>query len=124
MNPQRLLLPCLIATLLELGVPSASAGNCIWKLDGFELNADTVYWNFVIGSSSECLQGLRGNTMLIDQVKIIEPPKAGSLRISGPAFHYTAPSTAGSLDSFRLEILGQNHRVRGMSVIVVGVEIR
>jgi hypothetical protein len=62
--------------------------------------------------------------MLIDQVKIIEPPKAGSLRISGPAFRYTAPSTAGSLDSFRLEILGENHRVRGMSVIVVGVEIR
>ena len=40
MDRRRLLFPSLIAALLELGAAPASAGNCIWKLDGFELNAD------------------------------------------------------------------------------------
>jgi hypothetical protein len=101
----------------------ASAGNCLSKFDGFELNSDTVHWSFVIRSGSECLQGLRGKTMLIDEVKVLEPPSAGSVTISGPAFLYRAPATESN-DSFRLQVSGQNHRMSGTSVIVVEVLVR
>jgi hypothetical protein len=102
----------------------ASAGNCLSKLDGFELNSDTVYWSFAIRSGSECLQGLRGRSMLIDEVKVVEPPSAGgSLIISGPAFIYRAPATASS-DRFKLQISGENKRMRGTSEILVEVLIR
>jgi len=78
--------------LVQFSLP-ASARTCLWKPDGFELNSDTVHWSFAIRSGSECLQGLRGKTMLIDEVKILEPPSAGSLTISGSAFYYRAPAT-------------------------------
>lgn len=48
-------------TLVLLSQP-ASAGNCLSKFDGFQLNSDTVQWSFVIRSGSECLQGLRGGS--------------------------------------------------------------
>ena len=105
--------------LVQFSQP-ASAGNCLSKPDGFELNSDTVHWSFAIRSGSECLQGLRGKTMLIDEVKILEPPSAGSLTISGSAFHYRAPATKSD-DRFRLEVSGQNHRMQGTSVIIVEV---
>jgi hypothetical protein len=102
---------------------SASAGNCLSRADGFELSSDTVHWRFAIHSSSECLQGLRGGSMLIDEVKIIDPPSAGSVTISGPAFFYRAPATS-STDHFKLQISGENNRMRGMSTIVVEVLVR
>jgi len=105
--------------LVQFSLP-ASARTCLWKPDGFELNSDTVHWSFAIRSGSECLQGLRGKTMLIDEVKILEPPSAGSLTISGSAFHYRAPATKSD-DRFRLEVSGQNHRMQGTSVIIVEV---
>ena len=108
--------------LVQFSLP-ASARTCLWKPDGFELNSDTVHWSFAIRSGSECLQGLRGKTMLIDEVKVLEPPSAGILTISGPAFSYQAPAM-GSNDGFRLQVSGQNHRVRGTSVIVVEVLVR
>ena len=103
--------------------PAASAGDCMSKLDDFQLSSDTVHWSFAIGSGSECLQGLRGKSMLIDEVKVIEPPSAGSVTISGPAFHYRAPATESN-DSFRLQVSGQNNRMRGTSVIIVEVLVR
>ena len=105
--------------LVQFSQP-ASAGNCLSKIDGFQLSTDTVHWSFAIRSGSECLQGLRGKTMVIDEVKILEPPSAGSLTISGSAFHYRAPATESN-DRFRLEVSGQNHRMHGTSVIIVEV---
>jgi hypothetical protein len=102
---------------------AAAAGNCLSKADGFQLNSDTVYWSFTIRSASECLQGLRASSMLIDEVKVLEPPAAGSLTIAGPAFFYKAPATASG-DRFKLQVLGQNHRIRGASTIVVEVVVR
>ena len=109
-------------TLVLLSQP-ASAGNCLSKFDGFQLNSDTVQWSFVIRSGSECLQGLRGGSMLIDEVKVLEPPSAGILTISGPGFHYRAPA-AESNDRFELEVSGQNHLMHGTSVIIVEVLVR
>jgi len=101
----------------------ASAGNCLSKADSFELNSDIVRWSFAIHTSSECLQGLRGRSMLIDGVTVVEPPSAGSLTISGPAFFYRAPAAASN-DRFRLRIIGENNRMRGTSDIVVEVSVR
>ena len=103
---------------------SAAAGNCLLsKNEGFQLTSDTVHWSFKIPAGTECLQGLRGGSMLIDRVNVVEAPSAGNLAISGPGFIYKAPAT-GSSDRFRIQILGENHRMRGTSEVVVDVDIR
>jgi hypothetical protein len=102
---------------------SAFAGTCLPRAGGFGLSSDTVHWIFAIPSSSECLQGLRGSAMLLDEVKIIEPPSAGSVTVSGPAFYYRAPATSSS-DRFTLQVSGENHRMRGTSTIIVEVLVR
>jgi hypothetical protein len=107
---------------LALSGPLA-AGECIRRPEGFQLRSDTVNWEITIGVGSECLQGLRGRTMLIDAVKIVEMPKAGKVTISGPSFRYAAPLQATS-DSFKLEVTGEDHRIRGASIIRVDVAAR
>jgi hypothetical protein len=111
-----------VVALLQVTSP-ASAGNCLSRTEGFELVSDTVHWTFVIPAGSECLQGLRGKSMLIDKVNVVEAPSAGSLVISGPGFIYKAPAKESS-DHFRLQILGENHRMRGTSEVVIDVNIR
>ncbi|QPF87104.1 hypothetical protein IC762_12725 [Bradyrhizobium genosp. L] len=98
----------------------APAGECLSRPRLAQLNSDTVHWTIEVARWAECLQGLRGKTMLIDQVRIVDPPKAGTLTLSGPSFRYTAPATDAA-DSFRLEITGENRKVRGTSVIEVDV---
>ena len=61
--------------------------------------------------------------MLIDSIKVVEAPKGGRLAISGPSFRYTAPWVPTS-DSFRLEVTGEDRRMRGVSSIVVNVFVR
>lgn len=101
----------------------ASAGSCLSRNEGFDLNSDTVHWAFSIRGGTDCLQGLRGKTMLIHEVKIVEPPAAGTLTITGSAFFYRAPAS-GSSDRFRIQVAGENNRLRGTSVIVVDVSIK
>ena len=72
------------AFLVQFSQP-ASARYCLSNIGEFQLNSDTVHWSFAIRPSAECLQGLRHRAMLIDEVKILDPPTAGSLSISGPA---------------------------------------
>lgn len=112
-----------VVIAMTAGARSASAGDCLSGAEGIQLRSDTVHWAFAIRPNLECIQGLRGNTMLIHEVKIVESPRAGSLTISGPAFHYHAPSTATE-DSFKIEVSGENRRMPGTSVIVVGVSIK
>ena len=115
-----------VAVVLALAhTPSPTlAGNCLLsKSEGFQLTSDTVHWSFVIPAGTECLQGLRGGSMLIDRVNVVEAPSVGSLAISGSGFIYKAPVTASS-DRFKLQILGENHRMRGTSEVVIDVDIR
>lgn len=115
---------CALAMLvLGPATTSALAGNCLSRNEGFELSSDTVHWTFSIRGGTDCLQGLRGRAMLIDEVKIVEPPAAGTLTIAGPAFFYRAPAS-GSSDRFKLQVAGQNNRMRGTSVIVVDVSVK
>jgi hypothetical protein len=112
----------ILAALLQPSGP-ALAGNCLSKTEAFQLISDTVHWEFVIPTGSQCLQGLRGRSMLIDAVKVVEAPASGSLAISGSGFIYKAPPNESS-DHFRLQILGENHRMRGTSEVVIDVSIR
>src|SRR6516164_5400150 len=101
----------IVIGLLQISHP-ASAGNCLSRADNFGLISDTVRWTFVIHAGSECLQGLRGGSMLLDEVKVVEPPSEGSLMLSGPAFIYRAPARESS-DHFKLRISGEKYRIRG-----------
>jgi len=108
---------------LCLSSGSAGAGNCLSHPDQFRLQGDTVYWSMVLAAGAECLQGLRGRTMLIDNVSLVESPKAGIVTLQGPSFRYVAGPGAGQ-DSFKLAIRGTSQRMQGMSIINVDVTAR
>jgi hypothetical protein len=61
--------------------------------------------------------------MLLDEVKLAEPPSAGVVTNSGPSFRYQAPSTPTN-DRFKITVAGENLRQRGTSVIVVDVNVK
>ena len=103
---------------------AAEAGECISRPARFELSSDTVHWNFDVRSGGECLQGLRGKTMLLDEVTLIKPPSAGTVTIAGPSFRNNVPAGAPTSDTFTLEVSGENRRQRGTSVIIVDVNAR
>jgi hypothetical protein len=109
--------------LFALSLRAAAAGDCVHRPERFELRSDTVYWSASVRPGSECLQGLRGSTMLLEDVKLIEPARAGIVTIAGPSFRYQAPSTPIN-DSFRIAVAGENRRQRGTSVIVVEVTVK
>jgi hypothetical protein len=99
------------------------AANCVSRPELFELRSDTVEWLIDVGRSMECIQGLRGKTMILETVSILEQPKSGRLILQGPSFRYSAGPDAG-VDSFRLAIGGTSLRVRGTSVLNVTVKVR
>jgi hypothetical protein len=102
---------------------AATAGECVSRPDRFVLLSDTVYWIVSIQSGTECLQGLRGKTQLLDEVKLVEAPTAGNVTIAGPSFRYQAPPAPGT-DRFRISVSGENRRQRGSSIIIVEVTVR
>ncbi|MGY4330333.1 hypothetical protein ACVWWG_004750 [Bradyrhizobium sp. LB7.2] len=51
---------------------AATAGECVSRPERFELASDTVYWTVSIPSGTECLQGLRGKTQLLNEVKLVD----------------------------------------------------
>src|SRR6266702_6003256 len=99
---------------------AAAAGECVSRPERFALHSETVYWTVSIPSGTECLQGLRGKTQLLDEVKLVEAPSAGIVTIAGPSFRYQAPLSPGT-DQFRIAVSGENPRQRGSSVIIVDV---
>jgi hypothetical protein len=99
------------------------AGGCVSSPDSFRLQSDTVQWSMVIARGDECIQGLRGKTMLLETVSVVEQPKTGRIILQGPSFRYFAGPEAG-LDSFRLVIVGSSLRMNGTSTVNVEVQIR
>ena len=113
-----------VAGLLWTLAPAmAFAGNCLSHPDPFRLESDAVQWSVVIARGDECIQGLRGKTMILESVSVVEPPKAGRVVLEGPSFRYFAGPEAGS-DSFRLAIVGSSMRMRGTSTVRVDVQVR
>src|SRR5947208_3661901 len=88
----------------------AIAGDCLSHPAPFQLQSDTVQWLMVIARGDECIQGLRGKTMILESVSIVEPPKRGRVVLQGPSFRYSAGPEAGS-DSFQLVIVGSSMRM-------------
>jgi hypothetical protein len=101
----------------------AIAGNCLSRADPFRLDSDTVQWSVVIARGDECIQGLRGKTMILESVSVVEQPKAGRVVIQGPSFRYFAGPEAGS-DSFSLGVVGSSMRMNGTSTVRVNVQVR
>lgn len=116
--------PIIAAALFWAFVPSmAAAGDCVSHPAPLRLESDTVQWLIVIARGDECIQGLRGRTMIFESVSAIEQPKTGRVVLQGPSFHYYAAADAGS-DSFRLLIAGTSMRMRGTSTVDVVVQVR
>jgi hypothetical protein len=101
----------------------ANAGDCLLHPDPFRLQSDTVQWSMVIARGEECIQGLRGKTMIFESVSVVEQPKTGRVVLQGPSFRYSAGPEAGS-DSFRLVIAGSSMRMNGTSTVRVEVQVR
>jgi hypothetical protein len=101
----------------------AVAGDCVSHPGPLRLESDTVQWSIVIARGDECIQGLRGKTMVFESLSFIEQPKTGRVVLQGPSFHYYAGADAGS-DSFRLLIVGSSMRMRGASTVDVVVQVR
>lgn len=120
----RFLASKLCAVLFAFIADAAEASECISHPMRFDLTSDTVHWSFEIRSGGECLQGLRGKTMLLDEVKLVKAPSAGVVTIAGPSFRYAASLGAPTSDTFTLEVSGENRRQRGSSVIIVDVHAK
>lgn len=101
----------------------AIAGDCLSHPEFFRLQSDTVQWSMVIARGDECIQGLRGKTMIFESVSLVEQPKRGRVVLQGPSFRYHAGPEAGS-DSFKLVVVGSSMRMNGTSTIRVEVQVR
>lgn len=101
----------------------AVAGDCVSHPGPLRLDSETVQWSIVIARGTECIQGLRGKTMVFESVSMIEQPKTGRVVLQGPSFHYYAGADAGS-DSFRLVVVGSSMRMHGTSTVDVVVQVR
>ena len=101
----------------------AFAGDCVSRPEFFRLQSDTVQWSMIIARGDECIQGLRGKTMIFESVSLIEQPKRGRVVLQGPSFRYSAGPEAGS-DSFKLVVIGSSMRMSGTSTVMVEVQVR
>lgn len=97
-----------------------AGGTCILHPQPFRLRSDTIHWSIKIKPGEQCIQGLRWSTFMIDNVSIVEPPKAGRLIAEGPSFRYFADA-AGSSDYFKIKISGTSLHVDGASSLEVDV---
>jgi hypothetical protein len=101
----------------------AIAGECLSHPAPFRLQSDTVQWSMVIARGDECIQGLRGKTMIIESISLVEQPKRGRVIVQGPSFRYFAGPEAGP-DSFQMVIVGSSVRISGTSAVRVEVQVR
>ena len=77
----------------------------------------------VIARGDECIQGLRGKTMILENVSVVEQPKRGRVVLQGPSFRYSAGPELGP-DSFKLIVVGSSMRMNGTSTVMVEVQVR
>ena len=61
-------------------------GDCLSRPEPFQLRSDTVQWSMVVACGNECIQGLRGKSMMLESVSVLEQPKAGLVVLQGRHF--------------------------------------
>jgi hypothetical protein len=123
MKPPSMLGLSAIGVAAMLAPTVAVAGNCLSRPAPFVLQSDIAEWSMVVGRGSECIQGLRGRTMVLEGVSVLEQPKSGQIILRGPSFRYSAGPETGS-DTFKLAMVGTSMRIHGSSVINIDVQIR
>lgn len=121
MAPMKSAIAAAALMLVAASQPAMAGGTCILHPQPFTLKSETVRWSFKIRAGTECIQGLRWSTILIDRIAVIEPPKFGRLVIQGPSFRYFSSADAQGSDSFKIEIAGTALHVGGTSLIEVDV---
>src|SRR3984893_9341780 len=124
-DPLTMLLRATLGLLLAWSQTMAQAGgNCLLHPEPFLLQSDTVHWSVKINSGTECIQGLRWSTIMIDDISILDQPKLGRLVLQGPSFRYFSDPGARGADSFKISITGTSLRLKGNSVIEVDVTVQ
>jgi hypothetical protein len=86
-----------IGVAAMLAPTEVEAGNCLSRPAPFVLQSDIVEWSMVVGRGSECIQGLRGRTMVLESVSVLEQPESGQIILQGPSFRYSAGSEPADL---------------------------
>ena len=110
---------CLVLAAL---LAPAQAG-CVARPEPYKLQSDTVHWSITIVAGGQCIQGVRGRTVLIEGLEVVEQPKSGHLTLVGPGFRYSADAEPGN-DSFELSVTGTSVRMHGTSLIMVDVDVQ
>jgi hypothetical protein len=123
MKAQSIRMPLAVALFWAQLPATAIAGDCLPRPEPLQLRSDSAQWSMVIARGSECIQGLRGKSMIFESVSVLEPPKTGLVVLQGPSFRYSAGPDAGS-DSFKLMIVGSSMRMHGTSTVTVEVQVR
>lgn len=113
-----------MGVVLWCPVPLKAGGVCILHPHPFKLQSDTVRWSLSITPGSQCIQGLRWSTFMVDKVSIVEAPKSGRLVLSGPSFRYLADVAERGSDHFKIAVSGSSLRIDGTSTIEVDVNLR
>ena len=119
-----LLLRLVVISIANLAIwPQAASagGTCILHPQPFKLQSDTIRWSIKMKTGSECIQGLRWSTIMIENISVVEPPKTGRLIIQGPAFRYFSNADSPGTDSFKIAISGTSLHVNGTSSIEVEI---
>jgi hypothetical protein len=114
---------CIILLAAAFAPTEAVAGNCLSHPPPFLLQSDTVEWSMVLGRGSECIWGLRGRTMVLESIAVLQQPKSGLVILQGPSFRYSAGPEVGSA-SFKIAIVGTSARMHGSSIVTVDVQVR
>jgi hypothetical protein len=67
---------------------------------------------------------VRAALVQIDEIKLIQPPEHGKVRLEGPGFVFTAEDGFQGEDRFDLSIAGTLNQVKGESRIQFHIYIR
>ena len=100
------------------------ATSCLLGGPTYYLASDTVQWSMAIASGQTCVRGLRANNTVLDNIELITPPKAGQVRLQGPAFTYKADPDFQGTDSFAFSVSGRINKMTGSSTIQILVSVR
>src|SRR3954465_14675617 len=104
----------LIATLVTTSIAHASRG-CLKNPTPYLLMDDLIEWSLSLDPGADCIQSLQVSKSRVYSIAVAEPPAAGELILTGPAFRYFANSDASVADKFTLIIYGRNRQGEGFS---------
>ena len=105
----------------SLGVGAANASGCVVDGHPYQLQSDIVEWQMRTRIGQSCRRGIRFKLISNPAIKVVSPPRFGTLTVQGPSFSYTAGPDFRDEDSFTIEVSGSKGKVTGSSTIRVAV---